>query len=520
MNSPSASIQQKPIDRQTIHRVAFDRSASPLVAAVSMALAALPLSTNAATFVSSRVQSETGKPVTGPLPAAVPAGAVVLLGTMDSANTQTRTQTCQDIYGTPAAPLVSYSGGPWTQTRVEIGYGQYSAWTKTSGECYRNYQQTKVVTDTVCPANQTGVNTYNQLRQWTVNDEGATTSDTGYVTQSSSSTCNYYFTGSYGYENNNPGTCGTAIQQRSYQIWSDGSKRNYSSWYVIGYNAACPYYVSTQTEYMWSGLNEYSRTYQLWSDGTHRNVSSWTLIYSGGGCDCCGCSCFPSGTMVLMGDGTQLPIEQIRAGDFVMGTSGAPVMIVATEHPLLADRRMLSFDDGSMLWSEEDSLWVRHEGHEWMWVENREWWLGERAEEKVTQSHVRDGYLHDMESILGCPAAEVEFASVDGFVRRRIVEHPEFEPGTQLHFIVTEDGQGTIMNGYVTSGAWDERTYDPHDLHWEESLARMNERLAGARREGLISADPIADARAAVAGILERVRNAPPAAVPVIRLAA
>jgi hypothetical protein len=75
---------------------------------------------------------------------------------------------------------------------------------------------------------------------------------------------------------------GHIVQRRSYEVWSDGSTRNFGSWYNIadycsavysytGYNyttSACP---ATQPK----GIINLSQSYEVWSDGSVRNYSAW-----------------------------------------------------------------------------------------------------------------------------------------------------------------------------------------------------------------------------------------------------
>ncbi|MBV7515660.1 tandem-95 repeat protein [Pseudomonas sp. PDM25] len=76
---------------------------------------------------------------------------------------------------------------------------------------------------------------------------------------------------------------GSINQTRTYEVWSDGSLRNYSGWTVN--NACYAVYQSTQTETQWltcpantpSGSINQTRTYQVWSDGSLRNYSGFTV---------------------------------------------------------------------------------------------------------------------------------------------------------------------------------------------------------------------------------------------------
>ncbi|WP_341829523.1 tandem-95 repeat protein [Stutzerimonas stutzeri] len=76
---------------------------------------------------------------------------------------------------------------------------------------------------------------------------------------------------------------GTVSMRRDFEVWSDGSSRNYSSWYETGRNCtavktgtssesqtlACPDLTPSGT---WSQ----TRTFDTWSDGSKKNYSAWS----------------------------------------------------------------------------------------------------------------------------------------------------------------------------------------------------------------------------------------------------
>ncbi|RAU36369.1 Ig-like domain-containing protein [Pseudomonas sp. RIT411] len=76
---------------------------------------------------------------------------------------------------------------------------------------------------------------------------------------------------------------GSVTQSRTYQLWSDGSRRNYSGWSETSRTCQAVYN-STQTEYrnlscpatQPQGTINQRRTYEVWSDGSQRNDSGWT----------------------------------------------------------------------------------------------------------------------------------------------------------------------------------------------------------------------------------------------------
>ena len=57
-----------------------------------------------------------------------------------------------------------------------------------------------------------------------------------------------------------------------------------------------------------------------------------------------GSSCFVAGTMVLMADGSERPIESLRPGDLVRGAAGRVNRVVGIEKPRLGARRLYGFN--------------------------------------------------------------------------------------------------------------------------------------------------------------------------------
>ena len=55
-------------------------------------------------------------------------------------------------------------------------------------------------------------------------------------------------------------------------------------------------------------------------------------------------SCFVAGTLVLMADGSERPIEALRPGDVVLGRRGRVNRVVASERTLLGRRRLYAFN--------------------------------------------------------------------------------------------------------------------------------------------------------------------------------
>ena len=78
---------------------------------------------------------------------------------------------------------------------------------------------------------------------------------------------------------------GVISMRRSYDLWSDGSKRNYSGWVEASRTcAAVKTGISSETQTLScpathpAGTWTQSRTFETWSDGVPRNHSAWTDV--------------------------------------------------------------------------------------------------------------------------------------------------------------------------------------------------------------------------------------------------
>ena len=210
-------------------------------------------------------------------------GAALLVKDYAGATNQTQSITCERFYGGPT-PNVVYGGGPVVQVRNLLADGGWGVWqmAPTSRACTRTYTATQTAS---CPAGLQGA--LNQMRVTVLSDAGVTTSDSGWLTVSS--TCAVYNTGAQ--SETRPVSCpngqsGSITETRSYQLWSDGSKRNFDTWAVtsntcqsvqasIGYNfqaLSCP---GNQ-----EGLIHQQQAYAIDSNGNAYDFTDWATISS------------------------------------------------------------------------------------------------------------------------------------------------------------------------------------------------------------------------------------------------
>ncbi|WP_345798187.1 hypothetical protein [Castellaniella sp. MT123] len=234
----------------------------------------------------------------------------------------------------------------------------------------------------------------------------------------------------------------------------------------------------------WNVFSHYTGGCSGWNYYNQYHCSDSTVSYLGQNKswdDSCvyepGC-CFPLNSLVLMANGSLKAIQEIVVGDMVMGIEGRPTRVKKTLKPILGDRRVLAFKDGTHIWSEEHGHWVRNRktGKEWPWSANVARWISEMEEEMGGVgdfSKKYQGGLKDIYGISDCPIEDIEFAGLDGFAGKEIYEIEGLSYDTPLFSPSTEDGQAIIVNGYVVGGNWNEYVTDYHQTSWENGRQKI-----------------------------------------------
>ena len=195
-------------------------------------------------------------------------------------------------------------------------------------------------------------------------------------------------------------------------------------------------------------------------------------------CDCHYCtqvchmgSCFLAGTPVLAYDPETKhafwkPVETFKVGDYVISADkGIPVRIKKIDKPILADRKIYGFTDGSLKWSSEHPFWtIDNSGKEWWWTVDPAIWrreidLGETV-------GLRDNY-----SIRS--GKDFKFATLNGFETKDFKLFEGYDPATPLYFPVAENGIPMIVAGYVSTGGTDEFSYgDYSTFKWDPEIVK------------------------------------------------
>ena len=172
-----------------------------------------------------------------------------------------------------------------------------------------------------------------------------------------------------------------------------------------------------------------------------------------------------------MANGQPQRVELLSVGDLVWGVGEGPVRLVDIEKPLLGDRKVIGFADGTLLWSEEHGFWVRDpvDARQWWWSFNPGRWRSE-----VTAGLI--GGLKDNHSIKS--SHDVEFAHISGFKKQKLHEH-YLNPMTQLYGPMTH-GAPIVINGYVVGAGINEYRFDYRSVDWEkerQNLQALKEKI-------------------------------------------
>lgn len=186
------------------------------------------------------------------------------------------------------------------------------------------------------------------------------------------------------------------------------------------------------------------------------------LVRVQGNCNCnCACTCFPAGTPILMADGSWKGVEEIRAGDLLMTPTG-PQAVLEVETPVLGDRKMLAFEDeGAVLhWTDDHAFWTRRDGREGLAVADRSSFM------RGVEAGVVRG-LPDNDAVLELDDARDEFAHLDGWVRRKVIDITDrYAPDTRVYLPVVGGSHLIIAAGFVMSGGANGFDFDYTAFSW------------------------------------------------------
>jgi hypothetical protein len=170
-------------------------------------------------------------------------------------------------------------------------------------------------------------------------------------------------------------------------------------------------------------------------------------------------TCFPAGSMVMMGDGSQKAIELVAVGDIVMGITG-PTPVIDWHSVELSSRDLLKFtDDDSHRWTYDHMHWTRRKS-----TGQQNWWTGNKeAFQREIDAEV--GYAGPTVDTLWTDTENLEFATVNGWKEATVEVAHNDGPETQVYWVQTNDTP-IIVDGYVVNSGLGLGLTDYSKMDW------------------------------------------------------
>jgi hypothetical protein len=176
-------------------------------------------------------------------------------------------------------------------------------------------------------------------------------------------------------------------------------------------------------------------------------------------CDCSG-SCFLAGTLVLMANRTWKAIEEIKAGDKVIGIDGNANTVLAPYSIKLGNQRsIVKFCDDSLFWSAEHLMWVKSpEGVEYWGTHDYNQYLREKGVYEI------EGQVYDYKGLTKKEPLIVtngyRYGHLSGWLARQVVVDRSFDESTLVYSMAVDGSHSYIVNGYFATGFVDDTDFD------------------------------------------------------------
>lgn len=179
-------------------------------------------------------------------------------------------------------------------------------------------------------------------------------------------------------------------------------------------------------------------------------------------------TCFPAGSLVLMADLSWKAMEQVKLGELMWSVNG-PTECVEEYVTTLGNRRMITFEDESILWSEEHLFWTKSEGKEWWWTYNADIWRWE-VDIGATVGLIDNYSLRDGEILL-------EYAHLDGWkLQKSKVIEGDYNENTPLYLSKT-NGEPIVVDGYLVTAGTNEFVFDYSKIKWDDAVSKYKKSL-------------------------------------------
>jgi hypothetical protein len=171
-----------------------------------------------------------------------------------------------------------------------------------------------------------------------------------------------------------------------------------------------------------------------------------------------------------MADFTYRNIVDVKVGDLMWSVNG-PTSCVKEYVTTLGHREMVTFNDGSSIWSSEHLHWTNNNGAHWWWSWNYNHWK-EEVDLGITVG------LEDNVSIKNhSDKSDHMFAHINGWKRvvPMAIKKPEYTPDLKLYLSETGNGEPIVVNGYLVAGATNGFKFDYAKIDWDKIVEQLKE---------------------------------------------
>ena len=245
--------------------------------------------------------------------------------------------------------------------------------------------------------------------------------------------------------------------------------------------------------YKWNVYKGTSNSGTLWLTKTTKAFSyniptSNTAIYNNGTNCQCGDCCLAEGTLIACWDNGKYiyrKIEDIQSGDIVVGANGQLNEVYARTDTILGkERAMFTFEDNSLYFTGEHSIWVRYKNEEYFGIHDISGYYREKTAtvngQPILEWEQEKTYREN--GIIGKPISkglsrdpifvlfDAEYGTDKGWKHNRaiIAKDKVYSNDTPVHTLIVGGNHTFFANGYLVSGFATDVDYDYKNVKIED----------------------------------------------------
>lgn len=179
-----------------------------------------------------------------------------------------------------------------------------------------------------------------------------------------------------------------------------------------------------------------------------------------------------SNSLVLKYDLSWIPLNNIAAGDILLGADTLPKIVKKVDVYKLNYKRVFTFQDFPQIrFTEIDALWAVNFTKQWWWVEN-----AAALQFMWGSLGIKPYGLKIIDSML--VNYKVRFANLHGWSFRELVDvTDQYSEDTETIFVYTDDYSPIIINGHIANTGLNEYVYDYTQFDWNRYQPLIKEKL-------------------------------------------